>query len=155
MIRPLKADDLPAVKAIIDACELFPSEMLDEMVAAFFGEEPCQEFWLVFDPPEAEGMPVAVAYCAQERMTEGTWNQLLIAVHPEHQGQGIGTQLMQATEGVLREHKQNLLLVETSGTDAFERTRAFYRGAGYEEEARLRDYYAPGDDKIVFRKTLA
>lgn len=154
MIRPLKSDDLPAVKAIIDACELFPSDLLDEMVAAFFGEAPCQEFWLVFDPPESEGAPVAVSYCAQERMTEGTWNQLLIAVHPDCQGQGIGTQLMRATEEVLREHRQSLLLVETSGTDAFERTRAFYRGLGYEEEARLRDFYAPGDDKIVFRKAL-
>ncbi len=151
MIRPFKADDLPAIKAVIEACGLFPSEMLGEMVAPFLGAEPCQEFWLVDDRSE----PVAVTYCAQERMTEGTWNQLLIAVHPEHQGRGIGTQLMQATEAILREQGERLLLVETSGTAEFERTRAFYRGNGYEEEARLRDYYAAGDDKIVFRKALA
>lgn len=151
MIRPLRADDLPAVKAVIDACELFPSEMLDEMVSAFLGPEPCQEFWLVYDEPN----PIAVAYCSQERMTQGTWNQLLIAVHPEHQGQGIGTQIMQLTEQILGEQGERVLLVETSGTEGFERTRAFYQKNGYEEEACIRDYYAEGDHKIVFRKALA
>lgn len=150
MLRPLSAADLPAVKSVIDACGLFPSEMLDEMVAAFLGPEPCQEFWLVYDEPN----PIAIAYCAQERMTEGTWNQLLIAVHPEHQGQGIGTQILQLTEQILGEQGERLLLVETSGTDGYERTRAFYRKNGYEEEARLRDYYEAGDDKIIFRKSL-
>ena len=48
-----------------------------------------------------------------------------------------------------------MLLVETSGGDEFERTRRFYRTIGYEEEARIRDYYDAGDDKIVFRKALA
>lgn len=150
MLRPLRADDLPAVKAVIEACGLFPSEMLDEMAAAFLGPEPCQEFWLVYDEPH----PIAVAYCAQERMTEGTWNQLLIAVHPGHQSQGIGTEILKQTEAILSEQGERLVLVETSGTDEFERTRDFYRANGYEEEARLRDYYAAGDDKIVFRKTL-
>ncbi|TWT48649.1 GNAT family N-acetyltransferase [Botrimarina hoheduenensis] len=151
MIRTLRIEDLPAVKAVIDASELFPSEMLDEMVAPFLGTEPCQEFWLVDVDPE----PIAVAYCAQERMTEGTWNQLLIAVHPEHRGRGIGTQIMNLTEQILREQGERLLLVETSGTNAFERARGFYRGKGYEEVACLRDYYAAGDDKIIFRKSLS
>ncbi len=47
-----------------------------------------------------------------------------------------------------------MLLVETSGLPDFERTRAFYRKCGYEEEARIRDFYAAGDDKVVFRKVL-
>jgi ribosomal protein S18 acetylase RimI-like enzyme len=47
-----------------------------------------------------------------------------------------------------------VLLVETSGTPDFERTRAFYRKCGYEEEARIRDFYQAGADKIVYRKAL-
>ena len=46
------------------------------------------------------------------------------------------------------------LLVETSGTDKFFRTRSFYEQIGYETEACIRDYYDAGDDKIVFRKAL-
>ncbi len=36
----------------------------------------------------------------------------------------------------------------------FERTRAFYRSLGYEEEARIRSFYQAGEDKIVYRKLL-
>ena len=45
-------------------------------------------------------------------------------------------------------------LVETSGLPEFERARAFYRKCGYEEEARIREFYNAGEDKIVFRKAL-
>jgi ribosomal protein S18 acetylase RimI-like enzyme len=48
-----------------------------------------------------------------------------------------------------------MLLVETSGLASFERQRTFYRKCGYNEEARIRDFYQAGEDKIVFRKALA
>ena len=47
-----------------------------------------------------------------------------------------------------------LLPVETSGGEEFEYVRAFYRKSGYDEEARIREFYKAGDDKIVFRKAL-
>jgi len=46
------------------------------------------------------------------------------------------------------------LLVETAGTPDYARTRGFYAKCGYEEEARVRDYYAAGVDMVLFRKTL-
>ena len=45
-------------------------------------------------------------------------------------------------------------LIETSGVPDFAAQRAFYAGLGYHEEARIRDFYAAGDDKIVFWKRL-
>jgi RimJ/RimL family protein N-acetyltransferase len=57
-------------------------------------------------------------------------------------------------ERTLAEQDMRILLVETSGVPAFERTRAVYRQLGYAEEARIRDYSAEGDDKIVFWKAL-
>lgn len=49
---------------------------------------------------------------------------------------------------------QRVLIVETSGTDALARTREFYRLCQYDQESRIRDFYADGDDKITFRKAL-
>jgi len=46
------------------------------------------------------------------------------------------------------------VLVETSGSSDFERTRAFYAKCGYEAEARIRDYYAAGEAMVMFRKAL-
>lgn len=46
------------------------------------------------------------------------------------------------------------LQVETSGLESFEYVRGFYRKSGYDEEARIREFYKAGEDKIVFRKAL-
>ncbi len=149
IIRPIIRADLPALKTVINATELFPGEMLDAMTAPHLDGE-AEEIWLT---AEADG-PVGLAYAAPERMTEGTWNLLLIAVHPDRQGQGIGTRLTQAIEERLTALGTRVLLVETSGLPEFEATWAFYRLRGFEEEARIREFYRAGEDKIIFRKTL-
>ena len=78
----------------------------------------------------------------------------LIAVRSDDQRQGRGTALLHHVEEALRSSGQRLLLVETSGLPSFERARAFYAKCGYEEEARIRDYYKAGEDMVVFRKVL-
>ena len=57
-------------------------------------------------------------------------------------------------EQMLTQRGERVLLVETSGLEDFEYVRAFYRKSGYEEEARIREFYKAGDDKIIFRKAL-
>jgi GNAT superfamily N-acetyltransferase len=73
---------------------------------------------------------------------------------PDHQAGGRGTALLRHVERVLAERGERLLLVETSGLPEFERTRAFYLKNGYDEEARIREFWKAGDDKFVFRKAL-
>ncbi|MFK7856247.1 MAG: GNAT family N-acetyltransferase [Granulosicoccus sp.] len=149
-IRPSIASDLFAAKGIVDAVELFPSELLDGMFCVNSDNPESTEFWLTFD----DGSPAAIAYCAPEPMADGTWNLLLIAVHPDRQSEGIGSQIMSHAEEKLATEGVRVLLVETSGTDEFIRTRRFYSKLGYDEEARIREYYGVGDDKIVFHKFL-
>ncbi|MBC8050955.1 MAG: GNAT family N-acetyltransferase [Chitinophagales bacterium] len=151
VIRPVARDDMPALKGVIDANGLFPSSMLDDMMASYFCGEHSPEFWLTYD----DGEPIAIVYCAPERMTNGTWNLLLIAVHPDRQGHGLGAIIMRHVEQNLAERGDRVLLVETSALPSFERTRTFYRKIGYNEEARIRDFYQAGEDKINFRKALA
>lgn len=149
-IRPVKPEDLPALKTVIDANQLFPSDMLDEMISEYFKNENSNDLWLTYD----DGKPIAIAYCAPERMTEGTWNLYLIAVHSDCQGKGIGTSMLHYIEQRLADRGERILLVETSGLTSFEQTREFYRKCGYEKEARIREFYQAGEDKIVFRKLL-
>ena len=153
MIRPSTSHDIDALIALAGAIGFQPNELeeLRTMLTDYCsGNNTSQDFWLTDD----EDGPIGVAYCAPERMTNGTWNLLLIAVHPDRQGQGRGTTLIRHVEQILRERGARLLLVETSGLASFERTRSFYRKCGYKEEARIRAFYAAGDDKIVYRKVL-
>jgi len=62
---------------------------------------------------------------------------------------------MAAVERELAAQDIRLLLVDTSGTEAFARTRRFYQQLGYRREAVIRDYWATGDDKVTFAKPLA
>ncbi len=66
----------------------------------------------------------------------------------------MGASLMHYIEQTLAERGARVLLVETSGLPDFALTRAFYPKLGYDEEARIRESYKAGDDKIVFCKPL-
>ena len=154
-IRPVTPADVPGLKAVIDETGLFPSALLDDMLAGYLGGQGSDDLWLTVAASGREDGAIAVAYVAPERMTSGTWNLYLIAVLPAYQSRGVGAGLVRRIEDTLAARGARVLLVETSGLPEFERTRAFYRTIGYDEEARIREFYAPGEDKVVFRKALA
>jgi len=154
MIRPTTPDDKAALIALADAVGLFrPNELeeLSEMLDAYYnGSLGVNHFWVTDD----DDGPVGVAYYAPEQMADQVWNLYLIAIHPDRQGQGRGGMLIRHVEQAITALGGRMLLVETSGVPSFELTRAFYRKYGYDEEARIRDFYRPGEDKIIFRKAL-
>lgn len=149
-IRPVRPEDLPALKAVIEATALFPADLLDGMLASHLAGEANEEIWLTDDT----GGPIAIAYCAPERMTQGTWNLYLIAVHPARQAEGRGGALIREVERLVVARGAHQLLVETSGLPEFQRTRDFYPRCGFAPEAQIRDFYRRGEDKVVFRKIL-
>jgi len=87
--------------------------------------------------------------------TRGTHDLYWIAVDPERQGQGVGSQLLGAVEQELQADGCRLIVVETSSRAAYEPTRRFYERRGYTRAATLPGYYAPGDDLVIYLKELA
>ena len=87
--------------------------------------------------------------------TQGTSDLYWIAVDPERQGKGIGSQLLAAVERQLLTDDGRLVVVETSSRAAYEPTRRFYERRGYTRAATLPGYYAPGDDLVIYLKDLA
>ncbi|MDB5045301.1 MAG: GCN5-related N-acetyltransferase [Deinococcus sp.] len=155
MIRPATSADSATVTALAVAAGMFPeedTEMTDTMMADYFAGNRERGHSCVID--EEAGQPLGVAYWLPKPATDGTWELLMIAVHPDGQGQGRGGALMRHVEDALRIQGQRILLVETSGTADFELTRRFYVKCGYEQEARVRDYYGAGTDMVLFRKVL-
>lgn len=151
-IRALRRSDLVRVASLVDANAMFPSDMLEEMVAPHLTSADPTQRWVVI---ESAGAVQGAAFYAAEQMAERVWNVLMICVAPENHGEGLGVSLMRHIEAELAGEGARLLLVETSGLPSFERTRGFYDMLGYDREARIREYYDVGDDKIVFRKLLA
>jgi ribosomal protein S18 acetylase RimI-like enzyme len=87
-------------------------------------------------------------------LTEGTWDIYWMAVAPEMQRQGIGGALLESAEKAIRKAGGRLAIIETSSTPAYEKTIRFHIGHGYEIIARVPDFYAPGDDKLILRRRL-
>lgn len=87
-------------------------------------------------------------------LTEGTWDIYWMAVTEEKRGRGIGEALLAHAEERIGETQGRLIVIETSSQAAYEKTRHFYSSHGYEVIARLPDFYAPGDDKLIFQKQL-
>jgi ribosomal protein S18 acetylase RimI-like enzyme len=87
--------------------------------------------------------------------TDRTYDLYWIAVHPDAQGRGGGSTLMAEVEHRLASRGARLVVVETSGRTEYAPTRRFYESRGYAPAARVREFYAPGDDRLVFTKRFS
>jgi len=86
--------------------------------------------------------------------TDRGYDLYWIAVDPAAHGAGWGSTLMRAVEDRLRERNARLLVIETSSRSSYAVTRLFYERRGYVERARVRGFYAEGDDRVIFTKQL-
>ncbi|HZI75857.1 MAG TPA: GNAT family N-acetyltransferase [Gemmatimonadales bacterium] len=86
--------------------------------------------------------------------TLGTYDLYWMAVDPEMQGAGIGTGLLQEMERRLK-GVARLIVIDTAGRPDYKATRAFYKARGYSPVATVPDFYAPGDDQVVFVKRVS
>lgn len=150
-IRKIIKEDLPALKEVLDTLELFPSEMLEALMADYFTNPESEDIWFTL---LQDGNPISIGYCAPEKLTEGTFNLYAIGVKKEFQGKGFGGDMMEYLENYLKNSGHRILIVETSGSSDFELTRAFYHKKNYTHEATIKEFWKKGDDKIIFTKKL-
>ena len=87
-------------------------------------------------------------------LTEGTYDLYWIGVSPAIQGHGVGHALMVQVEAEVRSRGGRLLLIETSSTAPYAAARRLYDSCGFGLEATIHDFYAPGDDLLIFAKHL-
>lgn len=156
MLRPTLPTDTTALKALTAATGFFKSheidtlqEVLDDYHAESHAEgHVCQTY-------ERDGEPLGFVYFGPAPMTLGTWELWWIVVKKDVQARGIGGEMLRGVEDEVRGRGGRVLFIETSSQDLYDPTRRFYLKHGYEQHAELKDYYAEGDSKVVFRKEMA
>jgi len=77
-----------------------------------------------------------------------------IAVSNESRGEGLGKLILERSEQKIASMNGTNIYIETSSREQYLPTRKFYERSGYMAEARLKNFYAPGDDKIIYVKCL-
>jgi ribosomal protein S18 acetylase RimI-like enzyme len=155
MIRPTTPTDTDALVALAEGTRVFkPHELvaLREVLADYFATNHADGHVSV--TLEQDGRPIGFAYYAPAEMTDRAWTLWWIAVDKTVHAKGLGTRLLRKAETDVAAAGGRVLFVETSGLPNYELTRRFYLKHGYDLEATLRDYYAEGDDMVVFRKKM-
>lgn len=106
--------------------------------------------FIVYRDSEVRGYACFGPHPLAERVFDLYW----IGVDPDAQGKGIGRALIREVEARVTAANGRLLIVETSGSPAYEAARRFYEACGYHYQAVVHDFYSPGDDLLIFGKTL-
>jgi ribosomal protein S18 acetylase RimI-like enzyme len=88
-------------------------------------------------------------------MTHGTYDFYWLAVDPDTHGRGVGRALLNEVERDVLHRGGHLLLIETSSTPAYAAARRLYENAGCTREALIHDFYALGDDLVLYSKHLS
>lgn len=156
-LRAATVDDIEAVLGVAIASTLFAADevagLREPMEAVLEGRQgPDHQIALWTDTPD--DLPAGAVYFGSDPMTDRKWDLWMIAVNSDRQGQGIGGELLRYVESRVRAAGGRLLLIETSSLPKFDPTRAFYARHGYHEIARIPDFYADGDSKVIVAKRI-
>ncbi len=153
MIHPTVPADTPTLMAIAQGAGVFKPleiEALKEVLDDYHREMHAQGHQCV--SYEKDGQVIGFAYYAPTAMTDRTWHLYWIAVSKHSHARGVGSELLRYVEEDIRRAGGRQLLIETSSLPHYELTRRFYLKHGYEKACVQPDYYADGDDMVVFRK---
>ncbi len=151
-VRNLTAADRGRIEAISRAVGLFREDEIPVALEVFDGAVAGSPDYIALGA-EHDGRLAGWICWGPTPCTLGTYDLYWMAVDPAVHGAGIGTALVRAMErrlaGVAR-----LIVVETAGRAEYAGTRAFYEARGYRAVSRVPDFYAPGDDQVVYVKFL-
>jgi ribosomal protein S18 acetylase RimI-like enzyme len=154
-VRFLETGDRGAAATLIRSVDLFSEAEKDvalEVMDAYM-EHPGEDYHALGAFTHRDVL-LGYACYGPTPCTAGTWDLYWIAVSGEARGRGIGTLLMEEMERRLVEMDARLLLIETSSRADYAPTRGFYERRGYEVVAKVPDFYAPGDDRVIFARTF-
>ncbi|MCL6430553.1 MAG: GNAT family N-acetyltransferase [Anaerolineae bacterium] len=121
-----------------------------ELLADYFGKTDGGGYrFIVY---RRDGRVLGMACYGATPLTEGTFDLYWLAVAPTARREGIGRILLERVEADVRREGARMLVVETSGTPGYEPARRFYLARGYHRQATIPDFYAPGDDLVIYVK---
>jgi acetoin utilization deacetylase AcuC-like enzyme/ribosomal protein S18 acetylase RimI-like enzyme len=124
-------------------------ELVEERIAK--GRASGYEFVIA----EENGRMIGYSCYGATPATKGTIDLYWIVVGVDYQGRGFGRQILTRTEAAVRLIGGARLYVDTSGTEKYAPTRAFYRKTGFRKVAELPDFYGEHDSKVILVKEVS
>jgi ribosomal protein S18 acetylase RimI-like enzyme len=153
-IRALRRDDRPCIERLLHDTQVFTDAEIAcalELIDVYLNVSGQRDYLLACAVDDADVAQGYVCY-GPTPLTDAVWDLYWIAVAPARQRHGVGKLLLGYVEAQMHEHAGRRLMIETSSLPRYLPTRNFYLRHGYSELARIADFYAIGDDRIIYGK---
>lgn len=154
-IRTTQPEDAEALLRLARAEPLFSPadvQIVEELLNDFLSREDHNGYF--FLEAWSDGQMAGFACYGPTPLTQGTFDLYWICVAEQEKGKGIGRQLIRRCEEEIRRLGGRLIVLDTSGDPGYAPTRAFYEHLGYSRTAVVPDFYAPGEDLVIFTRRL-
>lgn len=156
IVRRARPDDRPALDAAIRSDGTFTPDEVDvalELIDASLARssEPGDYQLRVV---EADGRVVGYVCFGRTPMTAATWDLYWVVVDAAARGRGLASILIGAMEAEIAAAGGGHVRVETSVTEGYGAARRLYDRLRYPLAAQLPDFYAAGDDLLVYYKRV-
>ncbi len=157
-IRPIEPPDRSRIEEIVVSSGRFNREEIEtalELVdEALQKGEKSGYIVRVIEAGKEHPSVLGYACYGPTPLTQGVYDLYWIAIDPAAHRKGYGRRLIDYVEGDVVKRGGRMLLIETSSQEAYGSTIRFYKREGYKLEARIKNFYRIGDDKLVFSKEL-
>ena len=153
-IRKMISEDRELVYQIITQTEMFTEAEISvamELIDIYLTHKEQKDYIIYVAENEAKEVVGYVCY-GPTTATEGTYDLYWIAVSPMMQHQGIGKKLLAFSEQEIAHQNGRIIIIETSSQAKYKPTQDFYIRSHYQIEARIKEFYRIGDDRLIFVK---
>lgn len=153
-IRRMKFEDIGKVSQIIEEdFKKYDAKDCEDTIEFHFkchdvGIEDGRKYWVA----EADGKIIGLI--GWVNTVEGVFWISWFCVAKNYQGHGIGTELLTFLTDRIKERGADMICAEASSLPMFEAADKMYEDFGFEEKFRIDDYWADGDDLILYAKDL-
>ncbi len=156
-IRPLISKDREGLQRMVIETGVFTDEEVGvavELIDIVLGNESQKDYRIVC---AVDGQDRALGYICYGPvpMTQGTFDLYWIVIDPKAQGQKIGSGLLDYLEEEVKGMRGRMILADTSSIPSYEKANGFYLKRGFQEVARIADYYWEGNDRITYCKKIS
>lgn len=155
-IRLMISQDRQPIYNILQETNMFTLSEINvalELIDTFLFNKQQQDYIIYVAEDSATEVVGYICFGATPA-TVGTFDIYWIAVSPAFQAKGIGKQLLFYAENQVIERNGRLIIIETSSKEDYLSTRKFYLNNNYQIVAQIKDFYRPGDDRVIFAKNI-
>jgi len=155
-IRKMVFKDRECINQILSETNMFTAAEVAvamELIDTFLNHKEQKDYIIHIAEDERKEVVGYVCY-GPTPATNGTFDLYWIAVSPVMQQQGIGKKLLAFTEQEVMRQNGRMIIIETSSQPKYKPTQDFYIRNHYQVEARIKDFYRIGDDRLIFVKRI-